>query len=69
MKIFIYIALILILGSFGYNFWAMNYSESFMSEINRPYVFGISAGICALVVCVILMKYEHLKQNLTNQAK
>lgn len=69
MKIFIYLALILILGSFGYNLWAMDYTKSFMSEVNRPYIFGLSAGVCATVVCVILLKYEHLKQNLANQAK
>ena len=69
MKTFVYIALFIILGSFIYNFFSMDYGMGILSEVNRPYIIGIGAGICGLILCAIFLKYYRLKSNLENRSK
>lgn len=68
MKTFIYIAFLIIFGSFVFNFIFMDYEQSLWGEENRPYMIGFSAGICALILCFILLKYSQLKENLNRRA-
>lgn len=69
MKTFIYIVIIFILGSLVYNLTKYHYSESLFSDWNRPFVIGIGAGICGLLLALIMLKYRQLKPNLENQSK
>lgn len=69
MKIFVYIVIAIILLSFGYNLYNMDYSDGFFSAENRPYVIGTAAGICGLILCVIYFRYNRLKANLDNRVK
>lgn len=69
MKIFVYIVLFIIICSFGYNLYYLDLSESLFENENRPYVIGLAAGICGLILCVIFLKHARLKSNLENRAK
>jgi len=69
MKIFVYIVLVIILFSFGYNLYYLDFSDGFFSAENRPYVIGTAAGICGLILCVIYFRYTRLKSNLESRAK
>lgn len=69
MKTFIYIAFLIIFGSFVFNLVSIDYKDSFWGEENRPYIIGLSAGFCGLILCFILMKYYRLKENLSQRAK
>jgi len=68
MKTFVYIAFFIILGSFVFNLVYFDYKESFLGEENRPYVIGLAAGICGLILCFIFLKYYRLKDNLNQRA-
>ncbi len=69
MKVFLYIVLFVILFSFGYNLYYLDLDESFLGAQNRPYVIGLAAGICGLILCIIFLRYERLKSNLEKRAK
>jgi uncharacterized membrane protein len=69
MKTFVYVALVIILGSFIYNIYSFNFSESFLGDENRPYLIGLCAGVCGLILCAIFLKYYRLKGNLENRSK
>lgn len=69
MKTFIYIVLFVIIFSFGYNLYYLDPSESFFGSENRPYIIGLAAGICGLILCIIFLRYARLKSNLENRAK
>lgn len=69
MKVFLYIVLFVILFSFGYNVYYLDLDESFLGTQNRPYVIGLAAGICGLILCIIFLRYERLKSNLEKRAK
>lgn len=66
MKNFLYISLFIILGSFVFNFVSFKYSLGLFHEVNLPYIVGIGAGICGLILCLILFKYLRLKENSEN---
>ena len=69
MKVFIYIALFVIVFSFGYNLYYLDLDTSLTGAENRPYILGLAAGICGLILCVILLKSARLKSNLENRTK
>ncbi len=69
MKNFVYIALFIILGSFVFNFISMDYEAPILGEENRPYIIGLGAGVCGLILCSIFLKYYRLKSNLENRSK
>lgn len=69
MKNFVYIALFIILGSFVFNFISMDYEASLLGEENRPYIIGLGAGVCGLILCAIFLNYYRLKSNLANRSK
>lgn len=68
MKTFVYIALFIILGSFVFNLVSMDYEMGLMSEENRPYIIGLGAGVCGLILCAIFLKYYRLKSNLEHRS-
>lgn len=69
MKIFVYIALIIILGSFVYNLVSMDFDLSLLGTENRPYLIGLCAGVCGLILCFIFLRFYRLKSNLEKQSK
>lgn len=69
MKVFIYIVLFVIVFSFGYNLYYLDLETSFMGAENRPYVLGLAAGICGLILCIIFLKSARLKSNLESRTK
>lgn len=69
MKVFLYIVLFVIIFSFGYNLYYLDLDESFLGKENRPYVIGLAAGICGLILCLIFLRYARLKSNLENRPK
>lgn len=68
MKTFVYIAFFIIFGSFIFNLVSMDYKQPFLDEENRPYIIGLSAGICGLILCFILLKFYRLKENLDRRS-
>ncbi len=69
MKTFVYIAFLIIFGSFVFNLVSIDYKEPILGEENLPYIIGLSAGICGLILCFILLKYYRLKENLNQRVK
>jgi uncharacterized membrane protein len=69
MKTFVYVALVIILGSFIYNIISLDFSDSLMGAENRPYIIGLCAGVSGLILCAIFLKYYRLKGNLENRSK
>ena len=69
MKTFLYIILFIILGSVFYNLASYNYNLSLMSDENRSSIIGLGAGICGLILWLIMLKYLQLKPNLDQQSK
>jgi hypothetical protein len=61
--------MILILGSLVYNLIEFDYSLGMFAELNLPYVIGIGAGVCGLILALIMLKYNQLKPSLDNQSK
>lgn len=68
MKKFVYIALIIILGSFVFNFITFDYKLGIFHKFNLPYIIGIGAGVCGVILCMILLKYYRLKGSLVEQS-
>lgn len=68
MKKIIYIALVLLLGSFIYNLVSMDYGLGILDASNRPFIIGLGAGICGLILCFIFLNYYRLKSNLDNRS-
>jgi hypothetical protein len=68
MKNFVYVALFIILGSFVYNLISFEYGKSIIGEENFPYLLGLAAGLCGLIICFILLKYYRLKENLNQKS-
>lgn len=64
MKTYVYIVLIIVFGSFIYNFISINYDESILSDHNFPYIIGLAAGLCALILALIILKYLQAKKYL-----
>ena len=69
MKTFVYISLVIILGSFVYNLISMDYAQGLLHVDNLPYIIGLCAGICGLILCFIFLNYYRLKSNLGNRSK
>lgn len=69
MRVFLYIALFIIIFSFGYNLYYLDLDESFLGAENRPYVIGLAAGICGFILCIIFLRTARLKSNLENRTK
>ncbi|HLV23835.1 MAG TPA: hypothetical protein VKY36_03535 [Moheibacter sp.] len=69
MKTFIYIALFIILGSFAYNLISFQYDKNLLGIENQPFLIGLLAGICGLILCVIMLKHLRLKEHLNRRAK
>ena len=69
MKTFVYVALVIILGSFVYNIWNFDWNNNLLGDENRPYLIGLCAGICGLILCLIFLRYYRLKANLENRSK
>lgn len=69
MKTFVYVALVIIIGSFVYNFWNFDFDQSVLGVENRPYLIGLCAGVCGLILCAIFLRFYRLKANLENRAK
>lgn len=68
MKTFVYISLVIILGSFIYNLVSMDYGLSLLHADNRPFIIGLGAGVCGLILCFIFLNYYRLKSNLENRS-
>ncbi|MFV0304987.1 MAG: hypothetical protein ACK5IC_05870 [Moheibacter sp.] len=69
MKTFVSISLFIVIGSFVFNLVSMDFKQSLFGDDNQPYIIGLGAGVCALILCIIYFQYERLKTNLANRAK
>lgn len=63
MRIFVYIALIVILASFVFNLMNFEYDKGILAEVNRPYIIGLGSGICGLILCFIFLRFFQIHSN------
>ncbi|MFA5620932.1 MAG: hypothetical protein WDA08_11560 [Weeksellaceae bacterium] len=69
MKVFVYIVLVVILGSLIFNIVSYESDYGFSSDVNRPYIIGVGAGICGLILGLIILQYLRLKSIQDTKAK
>lgn len=59
-----YLLVLFLIGTLIYNLYKINYGLGFLSDLNQPYIIGLGAGVCALILAFTFKRFYVLKKNL-----